>query len=123
MRTKRISDIVRNDWGPEMTSVAMEELLILCNTKQFLRAALTSRYQGPGERTRISVMQHSLILIHQICNAFPQKWDTLAPVVEYLMDTEKGEFRFLAHELQTGYLLLQEPDVTLAPFLMPQGVA
>ena len=47
----------------------------------------------------------------------------LAPVVEYLQDTEIGESGFSAHELQTGYALLQEPDVTLAPFMVPRGTA
>eukprot|EP00973_Karenia_brevis_P001137 155052-Karenia_brevis.AAC.1 len=31
-----------------------------------------------------------------------------------------GECGFSAHELQTGYSLLQEPDVTLAPFMVPR---
>eukprot|EP00973_Karenia_brevis_P007486 1013108-Karenia_brevis.AAC.1 len=39
------------------------------------------------------------------------------------MDTEIGECGFSAHELQTGYSLLQEPDVTLAPFMVPRGMA
>eukprot|EP00973_Karenia_brevis_P061153 8504783-Karenia_brevis.AAC.1 len=65
-------------------------------------------------------MSQWLILIHQVCKAFPQEWDVLAPVVEYLMDTEIGECGFSVHELQTGYLLLQEPDVTLAPFMIPR---
>ena len=47
----------------------------------------------------------------------------LCLVVEYLMDTETGECGFSAHELQTGYSLLQEPDVTLAPFRVPPGTA
>jgi hypothetical protein len=68
-------------------------------------------------------MQQWLILIHKICKAFPQEWDILAPVVEYLMDTEIGECGFSAHEMQTGYSLLQETDVTLAPFLVPRGAA
>ena len=106
-----------------MTSAVMEEFTTLCNTKQFLGAAFTPRHQGPGERKHIVVMQYWLILIHQICKAFPQEWDTLAPVVEYLLDTEIGECGFSAHELQTGYSLLQEPDVTLAPFLLPRGTA
>eukprot|EP00973_Karenia_brevis_P038502 5311517-Karenia_brevis.AAC.1 len=106
-----------------MTSAVMEEFLTLCNTKQFLGAAFTPRHQGPGERKHIVLMSQWLILIHQICKAFPQEWDVLAPVVEYLMDTEIGECGFSAHELQTGYSLLQEPDVTLAPFMVPRGVA
>ena len=39
------------------------------------------------------------------------------------MDTEIGESGFSAHELQTGDSLLQEPDVTLAPFMVPRGTA
>ena len=38
------------------------------------------------------------------------------------MDTEIGECGFSAHELQTGYSLLQEPDATLAPFMVPRGL-
>ena len=98
-----------------MTSAVMEELLTLCNVKQFLGAAFTPRHQGPGERKHISLMQQWLILIHQVCRTFPQECDVLAPVVEYLMDTEIGECGFSAHELQTGYSLLQEPDATPAP--------
>ena len=123
MRARRVPDIVRTDRGPEMTSAVTEEFLTLCNTRQFLGAAFTPRHQGPGERKHISVMQQWLILIHQVCKAFPQEWGTLAPVVEYLMDTEIGECGSSPHELQTGYSLLQEPDVTLAPFLVPRGTA
>ena len=123
MRARRIADIVRTDRGPEMTSAVMEEFMKLCNTKQFLGAAFTPRHQGPGERMHIGLMQQWLILIHRICKTFPQEWDVLAPVVEYLMDTEIGECGFSAHELQTGYSLLQEPDVTLAPFMVPRGTA
>ena len=98
-----------------MTSAAMEEFLALCNVKQFLGAAFTPRHQGPGERKHIVLMQQWLVLIHQVCRSFPQEWDILTPVVEYLMDTEIGECGFSAHEMQTGYSLLQEPDATLAP--------
>ena len=43
--------------------------------------------------------------------------------MEYLLDTEIGDCGFSAHELQTGYALLQEPDVTMAPFMQPRGTA
>ena len=119
MRARRIPSIIRTDRGPEMTSAVMEEFATLCNTRQFWGAAFTPRHQGPGERKHIVVMQQWLILIHQVCKAFPQEWDVLAPVVEYLMDTEIAECGFSAHELQTGYSLLLEPDVTLAPFMVP----
>lgn len=39
------------------------------------------------------------------------------------MDTEIGACGFSTHELQTGYSLLQEPDVTQAPFMVPRGTA
>lgn len=123
MRARRIPTVIRTDRGPEMTSAVMEEFATLCNAKQFLGAAFTPRHQGPGERTHVSIMQQWLILIHKVCAAFPQEWDVLAPVVEYLMDTEIGECGFSSHELQTGYALLQEPDVTLAPFMVPRGTA
>ena len=100
MRARRIPDIVRTDRGPEMTSAVMEEFLTLCNARQFMGAALTPRHQGPGERKHISVMQLWLILIHKVCKAFPQAWDVIAPVVEYLMDTEVGESGFSAHEVR-----------------------
>ena len=94
MRARRIPDVFRTDRGPEMTSVIVEEFAKLCNAKQFLGAAFTPRHQGPGERKHISVMQQWLILIHEICRAFPQEWDVLAPVVDYVMDTEIGEGGF-----------------------------
>ena len=123
MRARRIPDIFRTDRGPEMTSVVAEEFMVLCNAKQYLGAAFTPRHQGPGERKHQEVMTQWLIMIHKICRAFPQEWDTLAPVIEYLMATEINESGFSAHELETGYSLLQEPDVTLAPFMVPRGTA
>ena len=104
-----------------MTSAIMEEFLTLFNSKQFLGAAFTPRHQGPGERMHQEVMTEWLILLHKICRAFPQEWDALAPAIEYLMDTEIGECGFSAHELETGFALLQESDVTLAPFQVPRG--
>ncbi len=106
-----------------MTSAVMREFQTLCNVKQFLGAAFTPRHQGAGERKHAVMMQQWLVLIHKICKAFPQEWDVLAPAVEFLMDVEIGENGFSAHELQTGYSLLQEPDRTLAPFMVPRGTA
>ena len=123
MRARRMPNIVRTDRGPEMVSVVMQEFLSLCNAQQFLGAAFTPRHQGPGERKHQVVMTYWLLLINKICRAFPQEWDLLAPVVEYLIDTEIGECGFSAHELQTGYSLLQTTDVTLAPFMQPRGLA
>ena len=60
-------------------------------------------------------------MAHKVCHASPTEWGVLTPVVEYLMDTKIKESGFSAHELQTGYSLLQHPDVTLAPFLVPRG--
>ena len=123
MRARRVPNIVRTDRGPEMVSAVMQEFLSLCNAQQFLGAAFTPRHQGPGERKHQVVMTYWLLLMNKICRAFPQEWDLLAPVVEYLVDTEIGECGFSAHELQTGYSLLQTTDVTLAPFMQPRGLA
>ena len=116
MRARRIPDVVRTDRGPEMTSAVMEEFLTLCNSRHLLGAAFTPRHQGAGERKHAEVMQHWLLLIHTITGAFAQEWCKLAPVAEYLIDTEINETGFSAYELQTGYALLQSEDVTLAPF-------
>ena len=121
MRARRVADIYRTDRGSEMTSAVMEEFATLCNTKQFLGAAFTPRHQGPGERKHQEMMQQWLVLIHRVCRTFPQEWDVFAPAIEYLMDTQIGESGFSPHELQTGYSLLQEPDATLAPFMVPKG--
>ena len=100
MRARRIPDIVRTDRVPEMTSAVMEEFLALCNARQFLGAAFTPRHQGPGERKHIVVMQHWLILIHQVCKAFPQEWAPLVPVLEYLIHTApQGATGILAYDL------------------------
>jgi hypothetical protein len=122
MRARRVPNLIRTDRIPEMTSAVTAEFATLCNTKQFLGAAFTPRHQGPGERQHIIVMQQLLILTHHIRKTFPQEWDQVAPVAEYLMDTEIGECGFSAHELQTGYSLLQKPDVTLH-FRVPRGTA
>ena len=66
-----------------MTSVVMEEFLKLCNVKQVLGAAFTPRHQGPGERKHIELMKQWLILIHKVCQTFPQDWDVLAPVASH----------------------------------------
>ena len=104
-----------------MTSAVMEEFASLCNARQFLGAAFTPRHQGPGERKHQEVMHHLMILLHQVVKCFPNEWDQLIPVAEYLLDTEIGETGFSAHELQTGYALLQTEDVTLAPFHASEG--
>ena len=105
-----------------MTSAIMEEFLALCNIKQYLGAAFTPRHQGPGERQHQEVMHQWLILIHEICRTFPQNWDTLTPYVEFILATQIGECGFSPHELETGYALLQEPDVTMMPFQVPKGL-
>ena len=91
MRARRIPDVVRTDRGPEMTSAVMEEFSSLCNTRHVLGAAFTPRHQGPGERKHVEVMQHWLLFMHRMTQALSTEWCTLAPVVEYLIDTEINE--------------------------------
>ena len=49
-----------------------DEFLALCNAKHYLGAAFTARHQGAGERKHQEVMTAWLVLIHQVCKAFPQ---------------------------------------------------
>ena len=123
LRSRIIPDVVRTDRGPEMTSAVMNEFNVLCNSQQIFGAAYTPRHQGPGELKHVEVMQHWLLLMHHIAGAFSTEWCKLAPVVEYLIDTEINETGFSAYELQTGYALLESHDVTLAPFHTPRGTA
>ena len=77
-----------------MVNALVEEFATLCNAKQYLGAAFTPRHQGAGERKHHEIMKQWLILIHKVVKTFPQEWDLLAPVVEYLMDTELGPCGF-----------------------------
>ena len=67
-------------------------------------------------------MHQWLILIHEVCRTFPQYWDELTPYVEFLLANQIGECGFSPHELETGYALLHEPDVTMLPLQIPRGL-
>ena len=96
LRTGIMPDIVRSDRGPEMTSKINEEFLAICNVRHQLGAALTPRHQGLGERSHQVVTANTLVLMHAVCEAHPQEWPALLPVVEYVQTVSYTHLR--AHE-------------------------
>ena len=69
-------------------------------------------------------MTNHLILVNEICEAFPQEWPALTPVLEYLYDTQPQEpHGFSAHDMACGYAIASPMDRQLAPFLVPEGTA
>merc|ERR1712032_602416 len=92
--------------------------MALCN----IRASLTPRHQGIGERGHQVVMINHSILMHTVCSAFPQEWPALLPAVEYLYHTAPQMPHGLsAHDMSAGYALASSVDKRLAPFLVPTG--
>ncbi len=70
-----------------MTSAVNEEILSLLSIKHVKGAAFTHRHQGPGERAHQTIMNNHLILMNEICLAFPQEWASLVPALEYFAET------------------------------------
>ena len=124
LRTRIIPDVVRTDRGPEMTSAVVTEFLAICNAPQSLGGSYTPRHQGPVERSHQETAIDVLVLLHQVCRAFPQEWASLVGAVEYLCDTApRGPEGLSAFELTQGHALASPADRRLVPFIMPQGVA
>ena len=67
-----------------MTSAINQEFLALLSIKHVKGAAFTPRHQGPGERAHQTIMNNHLLLMNEICRAFPQEWASLVPALEYL---------------------------------------
>jgi len=124
LRTRVTPDVVRTDRGPEMTSRIMEEFWALTGTRHVLGAAFTPRHQGPGERARQIVMQNHLLLMNEVCHAFPQEWAALVPALEYLCETAPREPHGLsAFDVTQGFALLTDPQKRMAPSQIPWGQA
>ena len=87
LRTRVIPDVVRTDRGPEMASAVMTEFLAICSVRQSLGGSYTPRHQGLVERSQQETAIDLLVLLHQVCRAFPQEWASLVGAVEYLCDT------------------------------------
>ena len=113
-KARIIPDIVRSDRGPEMTSRVNREFLALCQVRQIFGASLTPRHQGLGERGHQVVMTNQMILMKEICRAFPQEWSSLIPAVECLMHTApQGPHGLSAHDLGCAYSIANPSDLSL----------
>jgi hypothetical protein len=107
-----------------MTSLINEEFLAILSAKHMLGAAFTPRHQGAGERAHQIIMNNHLLLINEVCKAFPQEWAVLVPALEYLCETSPREpYGLSAFDLSQGYALLTKPHRQLAPFVQPYGIA
>ena len=107
-----------------MVNVVQDEFRAILVAKHIKGAALTPRHQGLNERGHQEVLTNHIILMKQICNAYPQEWCSLVESLEYLYDTEpQGDFGLSAHDMTTGYALAQDVDKRLAPFMVPTGTA
>ena len=68
------------------------------------------------------MLTNDIILMNQVCRAYPQEWCSLVDSLEYLCDTEpQGDFGLSAHDMATGYALVGEVDQRLAPFYDSYG--
>ena len=98
-----------------MVNKVNTEIAALCGFKQVLGAALTPRHQGLGERGHQTIMTNHLILVNAICEAFPQEWPALTPVLEYLYDTTPQEpLGLSAHDMSCPSLPLSTASLRIS---------
>ena len=103
-----------------MTSRVNQEFLALCGAKHIKGAAFTPRHQGLVEQGHQTVMTNHLLLLNEVCRAFPQEWAALVPALEYLCETAPREPHGLsAFDLTQGYALASDVDRRLVPFSIP----
>ena len=122
LRARVIPNIWRTDRGPEMVNLVQQEFRDILQAKHILGAALTPRHQGLNERGHQEVLTNHIILMRQICDAYPQEWSSLVGALEYLYDVEpQGDFNLSAFDMSTGYALVSDVDRRLAPFTVPGG--
>ena len=107
-----------------MTSAVNKEFLALCACKHLMGSAFTPRQQGPGERAHQTLLIQHLLLMNAVCKAFPQKWPSLVPALEYLIDTApRPPYELSAWDLANGHALASNADNQLAPFTVPTPAA
>jgi hypothetical protein len=124
MKARTVPDTWRSDRGPEMVNAVQDEFRTILAAKHIKGASLTPRHQGLNERGHREVLTNHIILMKQICDAYPLEWCTLVDSLEYLYDTEpQGDFGLSAHDMSTGYALASDVDKRLAPFKVPAGTA
>ena len=81
------------------------------------------RHQGLVEQGHQTVMTHHLLLLNEVCKAFPQEWAALIPAVEYLCETApRGPHGLSAFDLTQGYALASDTDRRLVPFSVPTEI-
>ena len=103
-----------------MTSRVNREFLALCGASHVTGSAFTPRHQGLVEQGHQTVMTHHLLLLNEVCRAFPQEWAALVPALEYLCETAPREPHGLsAFDLTQGYALASDTDRRLVPFTIP----
>ena len=106
-----------------MTSTVNEEFLALLSAKHVVGAAFTPRHQGPGERAHQTIMNNHLLLMNEVCKAFPQEWAAFVPALGYLCETAPREPHGLsAFDLSQGYALLTDEQRRRVPFDVPGGM-
>jgi len=107
-----------------MVNEVQNEFRAILQSRHIKGAALTPRHQGLNERGHQEVLTNHIILMREVCDAYPQEWCSLVESLEYLYDTEpQGDFGLSAHDMSTGYALTRDVDRRLAPFLVPRGTA
>ena len=111
MKSRVIPRIVRSDRGPEMQNAVQDEFLAICGCKRLKGAALTPRHQGMNERGHQENLTNHLILIHAVCNAYPQEWAALIPVVECIQHAaSQSSHGFSAHDLSCACSIVSDTD-------------
>jgi len=69
------------------------------------------------------MMTNHLILLNEVCKAYPQEWAALVPALEYLYETApRAPHGISAFDLTRGYALISDVDKQLAPFEVPPAL-
>ena len=70
-------------------------------------------------------LQQHLIMMNAVCQAFPQEWPAMIPILEYLYFTapRSAAGGLSAHDISSGFALLSSHERALAPFKIPRGMA
>ena len=73
LRARVIPRTWRTDRGPEMVNLVQQEFRDILQAKHIKGASLTPRHQGLNERGHQEVLTNHIILMRQVCDAYPQE--------------------------------------------------